>query len=114
MRTITLQTLSLHVLSAASLLLATVTHADDPAYFARGGNSNRVVQGVNAQGTLLRYPEAQWSSRIGTGTAASAAKSGNPGSIIQGGVSAQSGLMRYPESHWSSRIGMGAAAPSAR
>jgi hypothetical protein len=77
--------------TAASLLLATVAHAQDTNRSAQGNAGKAVYEGLDAQGRIVRltvadarvetfervsppkvrhYPEAHWTSRIGTGTAA--------------------------------------------
>jgi hypothetical protein len=77
--------------TAASLLLATVAHAEESSRSAEGNAGKAVYEGLDAQGRIVRltvsdarvetfervspakvrhFPEPHWTSRIGTGTAA--------------------------------------------
>lgn len=95
--------------AAASVLLGTVAHADDPAHFARGGNAGgAVLHDANAREGIVRYPEAHWTSSIGTGTAAAFEQAESASKPVQND-DPQTRPVHSPEAYWASRIGTGTA-----
>jgi hypothetical protein len=90
---------------AASLLLGAVAHASDAPGLPWNVGSFQRVSAVEAQ----QYPVPHWTSKIGTGTAASLGR----------GVSSFQGVglanaQHDPGSDWTAMIGTGTAASLAR
>jgi hypothetical protein len=113
MRAVKLFTVSV----AASLLLGAVAHASDAAGVSEGSDrKSDVVQGASlpwnvetfqrvSLATSQHYPEPQWTSAIGTGTAAAAERGVDSFQRVSPATS-----QHYPEPHWTSMIGAGTAA----
>jgi hypothetical protein len=83
------------VSTGASLLLATVAHAEDPSRFAEENAGKAVYEGLDARGEIVRLTVSD--ARVETFERVSPPK-----------------VRHYPEPHWTSRIGTGAAAESER
>lgn len=103
-----------HVLPlVASALVGAAAHADDHAQFAQGGNATSAVHhDPHPPQVIIQYPQGDWTSAIGTGTAAALEERRNSSKQIQNNNDdpPPARFARYPEPDWTSRIGTSTAA----
>lgn len=99
--------------AAASVLLGALAHADEHVQFAQGGDANRAELQDPQPPELIGhyiYPQTDWTSSIGTGTAATLEERRAPARQVQNDTQSPARTVRYPQAIWSSRIGTGTAA----